>query len=144
MTITFTLVSLWFSSIHINKQPKIFLAWIINRLSKTLIIFGYYSHVKCIKKDSSKEARRHLVNACFNPCDLIGFERTMRDSVKNLLLIWTLNWLSWLVEPAAKLDRTLDDMSHCWLAPMSKCLNHTLGWFFLSLRLQSKRTRIVD
>ena len=35
---------------------------------------------------SSKEARRHLVNACFNPCDLIGFERTMRDSVKNLLL----------------------------------------------------------
>ena len=41
------------------------------------------------QKDSSKEARRHLVNACFNPCDLIGFERTMRDSVKNLLLIGT-------------------------------------------------------
>ena len=36
---------------------------------------------------SSNEARRHLVNACFNPCDLIGFERTMRDSVKNLLNI---------------------------------------------------------
>ena len=36
---------------------------------------------------SRQEARRHLVNACFNPCDLIGFERTMRDSVKNLLLI---------------------------------------------------------
>ena len=32
-----------------------FLAWIINRLSKTLIIFGYYSDVKCIKKTLRKK-----------------------------------------------------------------------------------------
>ena len=126
MTITFTLVSLWFSSIHINKQPKIFLAWIINRLSKTLIIFGYYSHVKCIKKDSSKEARRHLVNACFNPCDLIGFERTMRDSLKNLLLMLYRN-LFWLCRKDPKKLLLLKTFIRVY-------------WRFLAMRLLADNT----
>ena len=70
-----------------------FLAWIINRLSKTIIIFGYYSHVKCIKRLFERSTPPSC-KCVFNPCDLIGFERTMRDSLKNLLLIYAVNFIA--------------------------------------------------